>query len=280
MTDVARMDAETLRHLQQSIVLSSGMPFHPAQVQQLPSASVTSVASPSHTSSTREGLPGMLTYPWWQPPTGHSSRIVPHSLLNPKPLPPLLRLPSELMTLIFNYILPQTSHLRKPSTRRPYGSDVVWHRGVINILAACRTLHDAGIDFIYGRNEFVLRTRFDGTEFQFKKLESGLVPTTTPPFPGFFAERYVRKMRRVIILIEVADEYTGMTKYGYGLKGQCAGIGTQVARLVDVLSTCEELLDVRAVLEYFGRSDGSEAILKPLDRLPIVDEGIKVIARQ
>lgn len=270
------MDAETLRHLQQSIVLSSGMPFHPAQVQHPPQVPSATSSGPSPLGNARIEWSRMLADRWWQtqPPAAHPTAS---SILTPERLPPLLRLPSELILQIFSHVLPRTSHLRKASVRRTYGSDVVWHRTSVNLLLTCKALHDAAANFMYGENLFVLRTRFDKTEFQFRRLKSGLVPTTTPAFPACFAERYVRKIRKVVLFIEVVDEYTGIIKYGYGSKGQAAGVRTQVERLAKVLSTCEDLVDVRVVLETSGQAqEGLDELLDPLKDLTVASGRIRL----
>lgn len=144
----------------------------------------------------------------------------------------LLRLPTEILRLILEPFLPRTALLRRATTRlkrKPF-HDIIWvnrqNKTAISLLLACQRLHDLCSELIYGaRNQFVLRTSYEGSVWVFRRLLEfkGLVPTETRRVEDCFGagggsledlsrlrNRAVwERVRRWCVEVTVEDGYTG-----------------------------------------------------------------------
>ncbi|KAF2790060.1 hypothetical protein K505DRAFT_352185 [Melanomma pulvis-pyrius CBS 109.77] len=189
---------------------------------------------------------------------------------------PLLRLPVELRRQIYAYVLPSTSsfdvRLQRgsdeperseynltfvretlgngiwkmqrtlPKTDRETGHDVVWRRGSIGILGACKQVHDECVDMIYGENIFVIDITFDQIKFRYRwRTANNLTPNRSILFLTHFSQRNLMRIKNYVINVEHVDDYTGMIKYNTGGRGLTAGIRDQVQNLVDLLSEVPNL---------------------------------------
>ncbi|KAK5134911.1 hypothetical protein LTR08_006001 [Meristemomyces frigidus] len=173
---------------------------------------------------------------------------------------PLLRLPLELRQHIYSYLLPRTRELldtnpatnyararnspavQKPAAKRlllPAGnapSNVVWLRGATALLGVCQQLHDECAELLYGSNTFLLFLTFSGITFRFRwLLRSGLAPCSDLQFLEHLPQRYLCRVRKVIVNVDHVDSYTGMVKFNVGGKGLTHGLKRQVQRLVNAL---------------------------------------------
>ncbi|KAK4501371.1 hypothetical protein PRZ48_007179 [Zasmidium cellare] len=180
-----------------------------------------------------------------------------------KPKFPLLKLPLELRQQIFNYLLPRTiqhsdpnplaSHARnfsavkkraakgmvvpKPEVEKQRGpSHIVWQRGNIKLLSVCRQIHDECADILYGRNTFLLFVTYAGITFRYSwLLPTGMTPNRHYPFIELLSEKYMSRIKRVIVNVDHVDSYTGMIKFNVSGKGLTHGLRKQVKRLVNAL---------------------------------------------
>lgn len=179
-----------------------------------------------------------------------------------KPKFPLLKLPLELRQQIFNYLLPRTiqhsdpnplaNHARnfsavkkraakgmivpKPETAQRGPSHVVWQRGNIKLLSVCRQVHDECADMLYGRNTFLLFVTYAGITFRYSwLLPTGMTPNRHYPFLELLSEKYMTRIKRIIVNVDHVDSYTGMIKFNVSGKGLTHGLKKQVQRLVNAL---------------------------------------------
>ncbi|KAF2170718.1 hypothetical protein M409DRAFT_63800 [Zasmidium cellare ATCC 36951] len=179
-----------------------------------------------------------------------------------KPKFPLLKLPLELRQQIFNYLLPRTiqhsdpnplaSHARnfsavkkraakgmvvpKPETAQRGPTHVVWQRGNIKLLSVCRQIHDECADMMYGRNTFLLFVTYAGITFRYSwLLPTGMTPNRHYSFLELLSEKYMTRIKRVIVNVDHVDSYTGMIKFNVTGKGLTHGLRKQVQRLVNAL---------------------------------------------
>lgn len=185
-----------------------------------------------------------------------------------RPKFPLFRLPLELRQQILSYVLPTTLQLGSsyasplathavnfsamqkrgakgmllPSVNQPgnangaASNNVVWQRGCISILGACRQLHDECADLMYGNSTFLLFVTFSGVSFRFRwLLSTGMAPMRNYDFLELMPKRYLRLVKRCVINVDHVDSYTGMIKYNVSGKGLAYGLRKQTQRLVDAL---------------------------------------------
>jgi len=186
---------------------------------------------------------------------------------------PLLKLPLELRQQILSYLLPRTQELgthvdalethvrnfsavqrrvrkgmelppekekKHPSNTTGRGNSVptniAWRRGNTSLFAVCRQLHDECADMVYGSNTFMLGVTFSSITFRFRfLLPSGMAPKREYNFLELMPERYLRRLRRVLVCVDHVDSYTGMIKYNVSGKGLMHGLRRQVLRLVCAL---------------------------------------------
>jgi hypothetical protein len=193
---------------------------------------------------------------------------------------PLLKLPLELRQQILSYLLPRTqelgthvdaleTHVRnfsavqrrvrkgmelppekekapptKGNSSNSGGSvptNIAWHRGNTALFAICRQLHDECADMVYGSNTFMLGVTFSSITFRFRfLLPSGMAPKREYNFLELMPQRYLRRLRRVLVCVEHVDSYTGMIKYNVSGKGLMHGLRRQVLRLVCALQPLDE----------------------------------------
>jgi hypothetical protein len=191
---------------------------------------------------------------------------------------PLLKLPLELRQQILSYLLPRTQELgthvdalethvrnfsavqrrvrkgmelppekekKKPSTAAARASSVptniAWRRGNTALFAVCRQLHDECADIVYGSNTFMLGVTFSSITFRFRfLLPSGMAPKREYNFLELMPERYLRRLRRVLVCVDHVDSYTGMIKYNVSGKGLMHGLRRQVLKLVCALQPLGE----------------------------------------
>lgn len=191
-----------------------------------------------------------------------------------KPRFPLLQLPLELRQQILAYLLPHTRDLgsnvnplahharnfsavqkrgekgmllpsaaakpqpplRSASSRETSVSNIVWQRGNVSLFSVCRQLHDECADLVYGNSTFMLFVTFNGISFRFRYLlPSGMTPNRSYPFLELLPERYLTRIRKVVVHVDHVDSYTGMIKFNVSGKGLTHGLRRQVQRLVTAL---------------------------------------------
>jgi hypothetical protein len=182
---------------------------------------------------------------------------------------PLLKLPLELRQQILAYLLPRTQELgthvdalethvrnfsavqrrvrkgmelppekerKKPSPTASVPTNIAWRRGNTALFAVCRQLHDECADIVYGSNTFMLGVTFSSITFRFRfLLPSGMAPKREYNFLELMPERYLRRLRRVLVCVDHVDSYTGMIKYNVSGKGLMHGLRRQVLKLVCAL---------------------------------------------
>lgn len=188
---------------------------------------------------------------------------------------PLLKLPLELRQQILLYLLPRTQELgthvdalethvrnfsavqrrvrkgmelppekekKKPAARASsVPVNIAWRRGNTALFAVCRQLHEECADLVYGGNTFMLGVTFSSITFRFRfLLPSGMAPKREYNFLELMPERYLRRLRRVLVCVDHVDSYTGMIKYNVSGKGLMHGLRRQVLKLVCALQPLGE----------------------------------------
>jgi hypothetical protein len=190
------------------------------------------------------------------------------SPLNHKPNNPpfaFLRLPYELRRKIYLYLLPYTEtkssagslvstttgtssaassahkiHLASLPSAKYTANTTLWHRGNTALLAVSKQLHDECAALLYGENVFVLWVSYDTIQFRFRwVLASGLAPSCAFDFLQLVKGRYLGLVRKVVVTVDVVDEYTGMIKFNVGGSGLVYGLKLQVEKLVKALKKAE-----------------------------------------
>ena len=120
-------------------------------------------------------------------------------------------------------------------------TNIAWRRGNTALFAVCRQLHDECADMVYGSNTFMLGVTFSSITFRFRfLLPSGMAPKREYNFLELMPQRYLRRLRRVLVCVEHVDSYTGMIKYNVSGKGLMHGLRRQVLRLVCALQPLDE----------------------------------------
>lgn len=195
----------------------------------------------------------------------HSTQKSP---LNQKPIKcsfPFLRLPYELRRKIYSYLLPHTEtkssagslvsdstgtsnaassahkiHLASLPSAKYTANTTLWHRGQTSLLAVCKQLHSECSALLYGENVFVLWVSYDAIQFRFRwVLASGLAPSCTFDFLTLVKGGYLGLVKRVVVTVDVVDEYTGMIKFNVGGSGLVYGLKLQVRKLVRAMKEAE-----------------------------------------
>lgn len=191
-----------------------------------------------------------------------------------KPRFPLLKLPLELRQQIMAYLLPHTKDLgsnvnpladharnfsavqkrsekgmllpsavakSQPPSRNAGGRDtgvnnIVWQRGNVSLFSVCRQLHDESADMVYGNSTFMLFLTYSSISFRFRYLlPSGMTPNRSYPILELLPEKYLKRIRKVVVHVDHVDSYTGMIKFNVSGKGLTHGLRRQVQRLVVAL---------------------------------------------
>lgn len=163
------------------------------------------------------------------------------------------KLPLELRHKIYDYLLPSASSpkvenrppsnprklvLSSPDRLRP----VIWERGQTNLLCVSRRTHDECVQRIYGSNTFVVFVGYSSIICRFQwLLPSGLTPTTEIGLLETLPGRYLKLIRRMVIVVEHPDSYTGMIKYNVGGRGLTYGLQQQVKKLAQALTAGDGL---------------------------------------
>lgn len=193
-----------------------------------------------------------------------SSQKSPLNRLPNRPSFPFLRLPYELRRKIYLYLLPHTEtkvsagslvsttgtsnaassahkiHLASLPSAKYTANTTLWHRGNTALLAVNKQLHSECASLLYGENVFVLWVSYDTIQFRFRwVLASGLAPSCTFDFLQLVKGRYLGLVRKVVVTVDVVDEYTGMIKFNVGGSGLVYGLKLQVAKLVKALRKAE-----------------------------------------
>ena len=115
-------------------------------------------------------------------------------------------------------------------------TNIAWRRGSTSLLSVNQQLHNECADLIYGRNTFMLGVTFSSITFRFRfLLPSGMAPKREYNFLELMPERYLRRLRRVLVCVDHVDSYTGMIKYNVSGRGLVGGLRGQVGRLVGAL---------------------------------------------
>ena len=167
---------------------------------------------------------------------------------------PFLKLPSELRTHIYRYILPST-------TNTP-DRGIVWRRATAALWATNRQIYNECISLLYGKPTFLIDVRFDKIEFlyQWVLLQSSLVPKRVFNFPDPFATRNRPLMRKFHVRVHQIDSYTGMIKHNYSNPEILArGLRCQVKILCAFLNDMQEIR--KLVISYHGGDEESQKFL-------------------
>ena len=176
---------------------------------------------------------------------------------------PLMSLPVEIISQILCYILPKTIPYKSAfssSTGDPSDArwDVVWQRGNINILIACRFLHDEGRRLLYGNSTFQLQIHYDRIEFGFVWIlprrtsydyHGCLTPRQNFDFISKFSPQSRALMRRFVLNIREPDGYFGWIHYNI----------SNTTKLATGLR--EHLLEIRKSLDMTTCSSAISSIL-------------------
>ncbi|KAI4728185.1 hypothetical protein E4T49_04091 [Aureobasidium sp. EXF-10728] len=196
----------------------------------------------------------------------HSTQKSPLNHKPNNPSFPFLRLPYELRAKIYAYLLPYTEtmasagtlisvssntsnaassahriHLAGLPSAKYSANTTLWHRGNTALLAVCKLLHSECAALLYGNNVFVLWVSYDNIQFRFRwVLASGLAPSGAFDFLQLVKGRYLGLVRRLVVTVDVVDEYTGMIKYNVGGSGLVHGLKLQVAKLVTAFKDAEQ----------------------------------------
>ena len=169
---------------------------------------------------------------------------------------PFLKLPYELRTHIYSYVLPGTTkHLLR---------GIVWTRGTAAIWATNRQIYRECINLIYGNSTFLIDVRYDKVEFLYQWIlpQNSLVPKRVFKFPHPIAARNRPLMRKFHVRIHQVDSYTGMIKYNYSNPEVLfRGLRSQVSMLCSLL---QELHEIREFRISFEGGDGDSHKFLPL----------------
>ncbi|KAI5207045.1 hypothetical protein E4T39_02074 [Aureobasidium subglaciale] len=196
---------------------------------------------------------------------------------------PFLRLPYELRRKVYSYLLPYTEtksssgsliptptssgnaastahkiHLASLPSAKYTANTTLWHRGQTSLLAVNKQLHTECAELLYGENNFVLWVSYDVIQFRFRwVLASGLAPSCAFDFLTLLgATPYLGLIRRVIVTVDVVDEYTGMIKFNVGGGGLVYGLKLQVKKLVRALKEADGEGVRRLTVRLHNGSDG------------------------
>lgn len=172
---------------------------------------------------------------------------------------PFLKLPYELRTQIYSYVLPST-------TDHPIRG-VVWIRATAAIWAVNRQVYRECIRLIYGNPTFLIDVRYNKAEFlyQWSLYQTSLIPKRIFKFPDPVAARNRPLMRKFHVRVHQVDSYTGMIKYNYSNPEILArGLSCQVKSLCNFLNEMHEIRELQ--ISYHGGDDESH------EALPLVME--------
>jgi len=188
-----------------------------------------------------------------------------------KPRFPLLKLPLELRQQILAYLLPHTKRMgqqvnpladharnfpavqkrgekgmllpsavvksqstsRNGDDREASVGNLVWLRGNIHLFSVSRQVHNECADMVYGNSTFMLFLTFSGISFRYRYLlPSGMTPNRSYSILELLPDKYLRRIRNVVVHVDHVDSYTGMIKFNVSGKGLTHGLRRQVQRLV------------------------------------------------
>lgn len=167
---------------------------------------------------------------------------------------PFLRLPYELRTHIYSYVLPRTTeHPRR---------GIVWIRAPAAIWATNHQIYKECISLMYGNPTFLIDVRYDNIEWLYQWIlpQSSLVPKRIFHFPDPIAARNRPLMRKVYVRIHQVDSYTGMIKYNYSNPEILArGLRSQISLLCSLLNESYEIREF--LISYHGGDEESHKVL-------------------
>lgn len=199
---------------------------------------------------------------------------------------PFLRVPLEIRRLIYALVLPHTAAERRPDLRPTTriarlgnlkelcGWGHVWHRGNTALIAVNRQIHDETASMLYGENTFELDVQFDKIIFDCRwRTKDGLTPGREIPWLEHFSQKNLLRVRRCVVTVRVADEYTGTIKYNTGGRGLLAGIRANVDKLAETMAAvrpCLRYIDIHLEDEtrsYSADYEQRKSVLEPFRRL-------------
>lgn len=86
----------------------------------------------------------------------------------------------------------------------------------------------------------MLFVTFERITFRFRWLSlNGLAPSRSFDFLELLPERYMQRIKRIVVHVDHVDSYTGMIKFNVGGKGLTHGLRIQVQRLVNALKPAD-----------------------------------------
>ena len=167
---------------------------------------------------------------------------------------PFLKLPWELRTHIYSFVL--------PSTIEYLDRGIVWLRATAAIWATNRQLYNECIRLMYGDPTFLIDVRYDKVEFlhQWFLPQRSLVPKRIFKFPNPVAPRNRPLMRKFNVRVHQVDGYMGMIKYNYSNPEILArALRSQVHIFCAFLKEMYEIRELR--ISYHGGDSESHAFL-------------------
>ena len=165
-----------------------------------------------------------------------------------------LKLPYELRTHIYDYVLPGT-------TEHPLRG-VIWTRATAAIWATNLQIYRECINLIYGNSTFLIDVRYDKIEFLYQWIlpQNSLVPKRVYNFPHPIAAHNQLLMRKFHVRIHQVDSYTGMIKYNYSNPEVLfRGLRSQISMLCYFLQELYEIREFR--ISYEGGDEDSHKLL-------------------
>lgn len=158
---------------------------------------------------------------------------------------PLLKLPYELRTHIYSYVLPNT-------TEYPLRG-IIWNRATAPIWATNWQFYRECINLIYGNPTFLIDVRYDNVEFLYQWIlpKSSSVSKRVFNFPDLIAARNRPLMRKFCVRVHQVDSYNAMIKSNYSTPSVLArDLRSQVSVLCSFLQGMHEIREL--LISYEG----------------------------
>lgn len=129
-----------------------------------------------------------------------------------------------------------------PKAERETGNDIVWRRGCTSLLAVNKQIHEEACDMLYGDNVFVVDIAFNAIMFRYRwRTANNLTPNRNMRLMEQFSWKNLLRIKKYVINVENADDYTGMVKYNVGGRGLPVGVERKVQELVELMKMVDEL---------------------------------------
>ena len=159
----------------------------------------------------------------------------------PKNMANILRLPLEIRSRVYEYILPYT--IERPDSN---GTMAIWNPGQINLLSVCHVVYEECMDILYGDNIFNIN--IESNRVRFNKISHSVhssVIINKHDFFNVFSERNFCRMRQFLINIHQPVEGTCPIKYEFARRNFDQALRLQIEAVVDVLNCAKFLRSVK-----------------------------------